>query len=437
MKNLILSIERFFGGGIWRVDTSKLNRYQRWGLSLLKRIYLAIDLYISDNISGHASALTYSSIFATVPILAIVFAIGRGFGYGALVEEKIRENLSMNQSFADTILNFINSYLEHTQSGIFIGVGLLLLLYTIIQLTSNIEYSFNTIWQVKKPRSVYRRITDYVSVFLLLPILIVVTSGLSIFMVTIAKSLPDYMLLNSTVKLIISLSPYILNGLMFTGLYMYMPNTNVRFTASVVPGFIIGILFQFLQYLYIHSQIWVSSYNAIYGSFAALPMFMLWVQISWMICLFGAELSYANQNLENYNYANDISRLSRRYHDFLLILVLSKICKRFEKGMIPYTAHGLSAEHQMPIRLVNELLFELTEIKLVIEVNEDRTKPTYFTPAEDINRMTVGYVMARLERNGRENIKIDLQDFKQHWKTMNELKTRHQTQDLSMLVKDL
>ncbi len=437
MKNLVLKIERFFGGGIWRVDESKLNKYQRWGLSLLKRIYLATDLYINDNISGHASALTYSSIFATVPILAIVFAIGRGFGYGALVEEKIRENLSMNENFADIILNFINSYLEHTQSGIFIGVGLLLLLYTIIQLTSNIEYSFNTIWQVKKPRSVYRRITDYVSVFLLLPILIVVTSGLSIFMVTIAKSLPDYMLLNSTVKLIISLSPYVLNGLMFTGLYMYMPNTSVRFTASVVPGFIIGILFQFLQYLYIHSQIWVSSYNAIYGSFAALPMFMLWVQISWMICLFGAELSYANQNLENYNYANDISRLSRRYHDFLLIMLLSKICKRFEKGMIPYTAHGLSAEHQMPIRLVNDLLFELTEMKLLLEVNEDRTKPVYFTPAEDINRLTVGYVMGKLDRNGRENIKINLQDFKQHWRIMNSLKEKHQSNDLSMLLKDL
>lgn len=437
MKNLILSIERFFGGGIWRVDASKLNKYQRWGLSLLRRIYLATDLYINDNISGHASALTYSSIFATVPILAIVFAIGRGFGYGTLVEEKIRENLSMNADFADIILNFINSYLEHTQSGIFIGVGLLLLLYTIIQLTSNIEYSFNTIWQVKKPRSVYRRITDYVSVFLLLPILIVVTSGLSIFMVTIAKNLPDYMLLNSTVKVFISLSPYILNGLMFTGLYMYMPNTNVRFTASVVPGFIIGVLFQFIQYLYIHSQIWVSSYNAIYGSFAALPMFMLWVQISWMICLFGAELSYANQNLENYNYANDISRLSRRYHDFLLIMILSKICKRFEKGMIPYTAHGLSAEHKMPIRLVNDLLFELTEMKLLIEVNEDRTKPTYYTPAEDINRLTVGYVLGRLDRTGRENIKIDLQDFKKNWNSMNQLKEKHQTQDLAMLVKDL
>lgn len=437
MKNLILSIERFFGGGIWRVDASKLNKYQRWGLSLLRRIYLATDLYINDNISGHASALTYSSIFATVPILAIVFAIGRGFGYGTLVEEKIRENLSMNADFADIILNFINSYLEHTQSGIFIGVGLLLLLYTIIQLTSNIEYSFNTIWQVKKPRSVYRRITDYVSVFLLLPILIVVTSGLSIFMVTIAKNLPDYMLLNSTVKVFISLSPYILNGLMFTGLYMYMPNTNVRFTASVVPGFIIGVLFQFIQYLYIHSQIWVSSYNAIYGSFAALPMFMLWVQISWMICLFGAELSYANQNLENYNYANDISRLSRRYHDFLLIMILSKICKRFEKGMIPYTAHGLSAEHKMPIRLVNDLVFELTEMKLLIEVNEDRTKPTYYTPAEDINRLTVGYVLGRLDRTGRENIKIDLQDFKKNWNSMNQLKEKHQTQDLAMLVKDL
>ena len=433
----IRQLNFFFTQKIWYVNDEKYSPLKRYLFNSLKKLVITIECFINKNINSHASALTYSTILATVPILAIIFAIGRGFGYGSIIENEIRKNLSVNPEFADLIFDFIGSYLDHTKSGIFIGFGLLLLLYTIIQLTSNIELALNTIWQVKNQRSIYRQITDYISVFLLLPILIIISSGLSIFMATIAEHFPDFMVLSTTVKLLISLSPYFLSSLLFTGLYVYMPNTNVELRHALIPGIIAGIAFQFLQYFYIHSQIWVSSYNAIYGSFAALPMFMLWVQISWMICLFGAELSYANQNLENYNYANDISRLSRRYHDFLLIMLLSKICKRFEKGMIPYTAHGLSAEHQMPIRLVNDLLFELTEMKLLLEVNEDRTKPVYFTPAEDINRLTVGYVMGKLDRNGRENIKINLQDFKQHWRIMNSLKEKHQSNDLSMLLKDL
>ncbi|MCM1109401.1 MAG: YihY/virulence factor BrkB family protein [Clostridium sp.] len=398
---------------------------------------MATETFLNKDMSSHASALTYSTILATVPILAIVFAIGRGFGYGTLIEEEIRRHLTMSQEFANTVLEFINSYLAHTQNGIFLGVGLVLLLYTLIQLTTNIEYTFNTIWGVKKPRSLNRRITDYISVFLLLPILIVVSSGLSIFMVTLSRSLPNFLMLDSTLKVIISLSPYILSGLAFTGLYMYMPNTVVRFRHAVLPGLIAGCAFQLLQYFYINSQIWVSSYNAIYGSFAAIPMFMLWVQISWFICLYGAGLSYANQNVDNYSYAKDIDSLSRRYHDFIITLLMSNICKRFEKGMTGYTAQGLATENNIPIQLVNNLLYELTTLRLVIEVYEENNRHPIYLPAEDINRISVNYLLARIDTYGSEHLNLQLYDFSGNWDKLKTLRARYLQGMDEVLLKDL
>ena len=318
-------LEFFFTHKIWFVDERKYPPFKRYAFNALRKLVLTIECYLNKNLGNHASALTYSSILATVPILAIIFAIGRGLGYGAIIEQEIKKNLSVNQEFADMVLNFINSYLAHTQSGIFIGFGLLLLLYTVIQLTGSIETALNSIWRVKNQRSIYRQITDYISVFLLLPILIIITSGLSIFLATIAQDYPNFMVLSTTVKILIALSPYVLSGFLFTALYMYMPNTSVHFRHAVLPGFIAGVAFQVLQYFYIHSQIWVSSYNAIYGSFAALPMFILWVNFSWMICLFGAQLVYANQNLKSYYYIKDMHNISRNYHDVLLILIMSKI----------------------------------------------------------------------------------------------------------------
>lgn len=437
MKISLTDIKTFFTRGIWRIEDGRLPRIQRTAFRMLKKLFLATETFVNNNISSHASALTYSTILATVPILSIVFAIGRGFGYGSLIEDKIRGHLTISHEVADTVLGFINSYLEHTQNGIFIGVGLIMLLYTLIQLTSNIEYTFNTIWGVKKPRNIYRRIADYISVFLLLPILIVVSSGLSIFLVTLSQSLPDFIVLDSTLKGLIHLSPYILSGLAFTGLYMYMPNTWVRFRHAVMPGFIAGCAFQLVQYFYIHSQIWVSSQNAIYGSFAAIPMFMLWVQISWFICLYGAELSYANQNLDNYSYAKDINNLSRRYHDFIITLILSKICKRFEKGMTGYTAQGLSMENNIPIRLVNILLDELVNMKLIIEVCEEKKHAAVYLPAEDINRMTVNYLLERIDTYGSEHLNLCLYEYSEKWEQLKELRSQYLKGMDEVLLKDL
>lgn len=265
---------------------------------IYKTLLLTIKFFMDKRVMAKASALTYSTLLAIVPILAVVFAIARGFGYNKYIEVWFRDLLSSQPQAANIIIEWVNSYLVHTQSGVFLGIGLVFMLYTVLMLVNNIEDTFNEIWQVNNSRSIYRSFTNYLAAFFLIPILIVVSTGVSIVITTIASSMPDVLMLGSMVRFLIGLSPYVLMSVLFFGLYVSMPNTQVEWRCAIVPGILAGVGMQWLQLFYVHSQIWVTGYNAIYGSFAALPLFMLWVQISWTICLFGAQLTFANQNLK-------------------------------------------------------------------------------------------------------------------------------------------
>jgi membrane protein len=440
LKERVTDTRRFLEDDIWRVtDNEQKTPFHQFGFDILKKLELTVQRFALDRMMNKASALTYSTLLSVVPILAIVFAIAKGFGVSSVIEHEIRSNFSGQQAVVDTLLNFTNSYLEHTKSGVFIGVGLVLLLWTLIMLTGNIERTFNQIWQVKKPRDVFRTITDYTAIFFLLPILIVVSSGLSIFMTTMLKEMPDFLLLNSFLRFLVKLVPFALTCLMFTGLYVFMPNTMVRFRAALVPGLLAGIAFQFVQYFYINSQIWVSSYNAIYGSFAAIPLFMLWIQISWCICLFGAELSYANQNIEIYNFSKDTQNISRRYHDFLCVLIMSLICRRFADGGKPYTAGDLAKEHHIPLRLVNNLLYELTLAGMLAEVTHDeKGMLPHYLPSRDISSLSVGDLLDSLDTRGSENFKIQLDSSSPHpWKTLEDARAAYLAQTRNILLKDL
>ena len=263
-------------------------------------LFLTIRFFTTKRVMTQASALTYSTLLAMVPVLAVIFAIARGFGYNKYIEIWFRDALSSQPQVADTLAGFVNSYLIHTQSGIFLGVGLLFMLYTVLMLVNNIEETFNEIWQVSNARPIMRSLTNYMAMFFVVPIIIVVSMGLSIFMATIAHKMSGIMLLGPAMRLLLDFSPYLLLSLLFIWLYVYMPNTDVKLKSAIVPGILSGIAMQLLQLFYIHSQIWVTGYNAIYGSFAALPLFMLWLQISWTICLFGAQLTFTNQNMNRF-----------------------------------------------------------------------------------------------------------------------------------------
>ena len=423
MKRLI----RFLQRDIWRISREEVTPVQYLLLEVLKKLLLAIRFFTTKRVMQKAAALTYSTLLAIVPIMAVVFAIARGFGYSKYIEVWFRDAFQSQQQAADIIIGFVNSYLVHTQSGVFLGVGLIFMLYTVLMLVSNVEDAFNEIWQVKKPRSLFRTFTDYLAMFFLFPIIIVLSSGISIFIATVADSLPDFLLLGPFVRMLIDLLPYVLMVCMFIALYIFMPNTRVKPKSALVPGILAGIAMQGLQIFYIHSQMFLSSYNAIYGSFAALPLFMLWVQISWTICLFGAELCYTNQNLDYYDYDASTGEISHRYKLLMASLLMNKICKRFSKGQRAYSAYELRGLTNIPIRIVNDLLYELIDAKLLTEISGDeKGEITRFMPAEDINNLTYGVMVDRLESKGRWKINLDVSEmFTGKWARAMELRSEY------------
>lgn len=405
----IQQLIHFFKTGIWQITRGDVSPLRYLMVNVMKKILLAVRFFTAKRVLTKASALTYSTLLAIVPILAVVFAIARGFGYSKYIEVWFRDALSSQPQTADIIIGFVNSYLVHTKSGIFLGIGLLFMLYTVLMLVSNIEEAFNEVWQVKKSRSVFRTFTDYLAMFFVFPILIVISSGISIFLATVADSMPDFLMLGSAVRTLIDLTPYVLMSLLFIALYIFMPNTKVKLSSVIVPGILAGIAMQGLQFVYIHSQIFLSSYNAIYGSFAALPLFMLWMQISWTICLFGAELCYTNQNLDYYDYDANAGEISHRYRLMLCALLMSRICKRFAEGRKPYSLLELRKETNIPIRFVNDLLYELIDANLLIEVTSDeKGEESRFMPSENLSNLTLGTMIDRLEARGRWKIDLDV-----------------------------
>lgn len=435
----ITEIWHFITYDIWRITESEVTHVKFFLYNIIKTIYLCIDRFVEDRIVSKASALTYSTLLAIVPILAIVFAIARGFGFANLMEQQFYQGLEGNTETARAILTFVDSYLSEAKSGVFIGVGLVMLLWTVVNLINNIEITFNRIWGVKKARTWYRMVTDYFSMLLLTPLLIVLSAGLSIFMSTMLKQMDDYVLLAPVVKFLIRLIPYVLTWIMFTGLYIIMPNTRVKFKYAIIGGVLAGTAYQAFQYLYIDGQIWVSRYNAIYGSFAALPMFLLWLQMSWTICLFGASLTFAGQNIQNFSFDKDTRNISRRYKDFITALIMSLIVKRFVNGETAYSAEELASENHIPIRLTRQILDLLVTINFVSETPaEKKSEEVRYQPAFDVNKMNVALLFERIDTIGSENFKVDKEDeFSDEWKILLNYKNEYYERTSKVLLKDL
>ena len=439
IHKIYYDIVTFLNIGIWRVRREDVSYARFLTYTIVKKLLLAIEITTTKRITSAAAALTYSTLLAIVPILAVVFAIARGFGYNKYIEEWFRDSFSSQPQAAETIIGFVNSYLIHTKSGIFLGIGLIFMLFTVIMLISNIEQTFNHIWQAKKPRSVFRTITDYTSMILLAPIVIVITSGISIFFVTIFKQIEDTLLIGTIMQLLLRLMPYILMSGVFIALYVFMPNTKVKLSCAIAPGILAGVAMQGLQLFYIHSQIWVSSYNAIYGSFAALPLFMLWIQISWLICLFGAELCYTSQNMEDFAFKAKTEDLSHRHKTLLCIILMSHICKRFANGDKPFSALELKLRTDIPIRIVNELLYELTQINVITEITSgDKGETCTYQPAECLSRLSVGTLVDRMEAYGKWTPEISIKKQKANgWKEILTYRSEYLGKLRGILLKDL
>ena len=440
LSEFVKTIIRFITYDIWRITEDEVSGVKRIYIYLAKSFILAVRGFKREDLQTKASALTYSTLLAIVPLLAVIVGIASGFGLRETVRTSVYSYFPGHTIELDKAFDFAENYISIAQGGIFIGVGLALLLYTVISLISTIEGTFNNIWQVKNSRSWHRKITDYLAFFIILPAMMTLSSGLSLFMSTIRKTyLNEYLFLTPVADTLLPIAPYIITILIFTALYVLVPNTKVRFTNALAAGFITGCAFQVFQYIYISGQIWVSKYNTIYGSFAALPLLLLWLQISWLLILFGAEIAYSSQNVKKFSFERDSKNISRRYKDFLILLITSLIVKRFEKRERPYSADELSDENCIPIRLTTDILYLLTELGIILEVHIDKDeRMVRYQPAMDIHQINAAFLWRKVDEYGSENFKIDnLNQFKEPWELIVKMREELLKSGNEVLLKDL
>ncbi len=393
---------------IWLVELKSYPPVLGFFLKQLRIILLATRGFRENRIQLRASALTYYTMLSIVPVAAMGFGIAKGFGFESRLEIELRNMASERKELAevlDYIIGFANSMLQNINGGFIAGVGLIVLLWSIMKVLGNIENSFNAIWQIHKPRAFIRKFSDYLSMMLVAPILFFLSSTITVYL---SKAISDNGILaehlSSFLEFLVKLIPYGLIYLLFTILYVVMPNTKVNFKYGLYAGLIAGTIFQITQWFYIYFQVGVGRYGAIYGSFIALPLFLVWLQISWLIVLLGAEISFAYQNIEKYEFEYEALHISSYNRRMLTFLVMHTIVKQFEHGSNPMTPPEISHELGIPIRLVREIIFDLSNANLIVEATTDSPKENAFVPAVDINKITISYLVEKLERSGEDRL---------------------------------
>jgi membrane protein len=399
---------QFIKSEVWLLETSQYHPVAGFLIRQLRIILIAIKGFKDHRIQLRASALTFYSLLSIVPVAAMVFGIAKGFGFKTRLENELNKMISEREELADVLTyvqEFANSMLENINGGVIAGVGVVFLFWSVMKLLGNIENSFNVIWQIRKSRSFTRKFSDYLSMMLIAPILFFLSSTITVYLGNIAGS--ESIIgenLGPLLMVVVKLMPYLLIFLLFTLLYVIMPNTKVQFKYALNAGFIAGIIFQITQFVYIYFQVGVGRFGAIYGSFVALPLFLFWLQLSWLIVLLGAEMSFAYQNLEKYEFESEVFSISQKNRRILTFLLMHTIVKRFQTGEKPNTAAELSHALGIPVRMVREIIYDLIEANLLVEATTDSVRENAYLPAIDINLISVGLLFERLELSGDDRI---------------------------------
>ncbi|MDR3189329.1 MAG: YihY/virulence factor BrkB family protein [Prevotellaceae bacterium] len=397
---------QFITYDIWHIDKTRVNARDFMLIKLLKVIFISVRGFFVDKISLRASALTFYTLIAVVPVLAMLIGVAKGFGLSEYLLSLLHTRFSDQQELLTFLLDFSESMLSRSKGGLITGVSVLFLLWAVLNLLNNIEISFNYIWQVKRARPWSRKLADYLSVILIAPIFLIVSSSITVVMharvVSLATELGVYPYVAPIVKLGFKSLSYVLLWLVFTFVYVAMPYTKVRLAPALVAGVIAGTLFHLVQNFYIYSQVMVSNYSAIYGSFAAVPLFLLWAQASWLILLFGAELSFATQNVQHYEYGANTQSLSMRERKLLALLIVRCIVGNFAAGSKPMGSSEIAAALNISVRITRDILFGLIQCGVVSETVTSDPKVTAYQPAMDIHAITVGCVLERMEASGAQ-----------------------------------
>ena len=410
----------YWTDGIWQ-DTRTTFR-----VNLLKTLNISINSFLDTNLQNKACALSFRTTLALVPACAMLFAIARGFGFQKLLEQEIEHALPGQHTTLEYILQLTDSYLSQSSEGLFVGIGIVFLVWMLISLLSNVEQAFNLIWGVKQNRSFWRKITDYTAMLLILTILMICGGGIAVFMSSTLQSMFQFEFMTPVITVLLEVASWVFTWLFFAGVFILIPNTKVKIPNALMAGVLTGTAFLVLQWLFVSGQLYVTKYNAIYGSFAFLPLLLLWLQLTWMSILGGALICYSSQNIFMYAFSTQVSNITHSYLRKVEIAVTTLIVRRFVESQIPLTRHQLAALTEIPPRLLSDVLDHLMRAGIINRMVLDIRKEDYgYQPAVEPSLLTVGYVRQRLNNIGRDNFIPHFEDrFASVVKTVDNLSAR-------------
>jgi membrane protein len=438
----IIEKGRYLNDLIWRTSLSDISRGKSFLYRQLRIIVLAARGFLNDRVQLRASALTLYTILSIVPFVAIAFGIAKGFA----LDQKLQDVFAKEFQSQPEVLNWITTQatgaLQATRGGYIAGIGIIILVWSVMSLLGQIENSFNHIWQIESSRPWYRKFTDYLAIMLIAPVFLILSSSITVF---VNQELTNFMARSAIldyfkpiVGFLIKFAPYLLTWIALTILFLILPNTKVKLKPAVISGIVTGTILQILQWLYIDLQFGITKLSAIYGSFAAIPLFIVWVQSSWIVLLLGAELSFANQNVSRYEFEYEALNVSSFQKRALVLMILNMIVRNFSVGEKPISSENISKSLKIPVRLVRDILQDLHNVELVSVIHENEHEERLYQPALDINKLTVSFVLNRLDKKGTEHqIFVKTAEFNKITSILEKFGDLITKSDSNVMIKDL
>ncbi len=415
------NIKRFLSRDLWFAEPGEDTGLRAFLQRQLRFVVAVVQGFAADRCMLRASALTYTTLLSIVPLLALMFSVLKGFGIQNTLEPLILKNLAAG---AEDVVGQIIRYIDNTNVArlgivglaaliftvltLLSNVGLAALIFTVLTLLSNIEKSFNHIWGVDETRPWLRRFSDYFSVVTIGPIFLLAAISMtsSLASIELVTHLRENTYLGPLVLLLFKAIPFVGMWIAFTVLYIFMPNTRVNYSAALVGGVLGGTFWQLAQWGYIHFQVGVGRYNAIYGTMAALPILMVWIYVSWLIVLLGVEMAYAWQNLRltpGDIRGTEINFASREQVALTTMLV---VAEAFVRGEPPLDLQQVSTRLNLTAHLAQDILRQLTRLGFLREVKGSRNGHDAYQPGRSPEGLRIHDLLQGLQKDGIEYARL-------------------------------
>ena len=401
MHNTLNKYKEFLFTQLWETDLSSSPRIKCWLIQTSRLLYAVVHELAAGQLTMRAMSLIYTTLISLVPLLAVSFSVLKAFGVQGQIEPFLLEFLSplgpKGEEIGANIIGFINNM----NVGVLGAVGLGLLFYTVVSLVQKIEQTFNHIWHVKNSRSFLRRVTDYLSVLMIGPVMVV--SALAMTASMVSSTFVQYVISIEpfgTMFYFVGLAiPYALIIIAFTFMYIFIPNTTVKIGPALTGATVAGILWKTAGMLFASFAAGSTKYDAVYSSFAILITFMIWLYLSWLIFLLGSQIAFYRQHPEYVRPLRGKIELSSRQKEKVALMVMYLIGKHYYQGLQPWTLRTLNTQLELPSDLLSNTLDNLANNGLILEIID---KDTTYIPAKDLDAITL-YELINITRNASDD----------------------------------